>query len=79
MTLWLLLAAMSQEESKHFIEEHQRQTSSFMFHGLERILLPYRGGDLEIKLRNRKAYRILMLDSMIPKGFNYSREVMFHY
>lgn len=66
-------------ESKHFIEEHQRQTLSFSFHGLERILPPHRGGDLEIKLRDREAYWILMLGSMIPKGCNHRREVMFHY
>lgn len=40
--------------SKHFIEGHHRQTFPLTFHGLERILPPHRGGDLEVKLRDRK-------------------------
>lgn len=57
--------------ARHFIEEHNGRTDNFLFHGIETVISLYRGGDLVKLLRDKEAYWILTLNSMIPGGFNF--------
>lgn len=65
--------------SKHFIDEYGSQIHDLKIIGIERIPNPPRGGDREAIMRDREAYWILTLNTIVPNGLNLKREIMLHY
>lgn len=53
----------------HFNFE-KRDTSTLGFCGVEKISLPFRGGELDLLLGRREAYCIFTLQTLSPRGLN---------
>lgn len=41
--------------NKHFVETHHRDTSNFVFMGIEKVVMDHRGGDIKRLLLKREA------------------------
>lgn len=65
--------------AKHFIHVHNGSTESFVFYSIEKVTIPYRGGDWRHKLLYREAFWILELKTRFPTGLNFKSDLLYLY
>lgn len=65
--------------SRHFIQIHDRDISSFKCTDIEKVILNHRGGDLKKKLLIREAFWIFSLNTRIPQGLNIRQDLWYQY
>lgn len=65
--------------SFHFIQVHNKDTTSMSVQGIERVVRPARGGDHVKKLRSREMYWMFILRTYQPNGLNRRYDLDLYY
>lgn len=70
---------VSAVSKRNCIDNHDHSTTSLTVQGIERVVLPPRGGDLVRKLRSRETYWMFVLQTYEPMGLNRRLDLDLHF